>query len=379
MARIIPRLFRDDRTKVPGTLLSSSSQDPAFPDRRILDELRTRIWQSLPGWNVVAGVNDSIDIVDPVDGAVVAILTPGNYATGAARAAEAQTQINAVVTGTPYIVTFDAILFEFTIARTSLTFSALWDTGPNTTSSAGPDMGFDATDDVGLGTYTSDNPVQHSAEWLQFDLGAATLVEAVFSLQDNLAPGGTIKIQGNSTSSFLTPAFEATLIDGDANDPTKRLTFISETFQYWRFLIEDQANAAGFSQLGAAALGPFETFERAFALNVDDGVENLSIITSADEGDIFTDIKPQREVFQYRFREVSDADRDQWLAVRRQLTVGRHFFYARDPLNFPLTETRYGYIRQPGISIRYNRSFTFEGAPPERFWDIDFPFSEAVQ
>ena len=78
--------------------------------------------------------------------------------TGTAHAAMVASQLNAAGgLANSYVSSFDDATGLFTIATSpGANFDLIWSTAPN---SVGPDMGFDATDDTGAQTYTSDSAV----------------------------------------------------------------------------------------------------------------------------------------------------------------------------------------------------------------------------
>ncbi len=385
MALITPRAYWDNLVKRSSALLSASSSDPSFPVKRVVDNRRSKVWRSKLGWNIVAGVNDSIDFTESVSGAAVAVLTPGNYVTGADLAAEIEAAINAAATDNTYTVTYSAVTRKFTIAR-SVGVAGIdlnWSTGPNSADTAGEDIGFDVSaDDTGATSYTSDVPVQMSSEWIEIDLLTPFSADAVIVLETNLTSSGTIRIQGNATNDFSAPSFDATLTGGDPDDPSKLLDFFAaaETHRFWRLFFEDRDNQQGFMQLGAVFLGPKTEFTRCYALNLPEARQELSTVVTGDHGAIYSDVRPTRREWAFAFRETDDSDKDKWENIANRVRVGDHLFYALDPLNKPLTHTVYGYVRQPGIGFEHIRT---EGVSTTTFpaghWNISFPFSEAVE
>lgn len=106
---------------------------------------------------IVAATNDKIDFTDD-SGTVAATLAAGTYTSGAALATEVQTKMNAVATDT-ITVTWLPLSGRLQISSDgSVTFSLLWNTGVNTATTAGGDLGFVvASDDTGAFLYLADN------------------------------------------------------------------------------------------------------------------------------------------------------------------------------------------------------------------------------
>ena len=110
MPAIVPRLYFDNQAILTATIVTSSSEQDAFPDLRIRDPRRSKTWRSEIGWNIVVGVNDVLDFTEATSGAAQAVLTEGNFANGADMAAEITTQMNAVATDNTYLCTYDVPL-----------------------------------------------------------------------------------------------------------------------------------------------------------------------------------------------------------------------------------------------------------------------------
>ncbi|MGH7166522.1 MAG: hypothetical protein ACREIS_13475 [Nitrospiraceae bacterium] len=382
MALITPRVYHDNLLKRTGAVITSSSQEAAFPKQRVLDPRRSKVWRSKLGFNVQAGINDRLDYNE---GGVDknAVIAPGNYPTGALLAVEVTTAMNAVAVANTYLVTYSSVTRKFTIARATgvATISLEWFTGAFTLDTIGRDLGFDVTaDDTAATSYLGDFAVQMSGEWVRFDLLTALLANAAIVLESNLTGAGTIKAQGNATSDFAAPTFSTTLIGGDPDDGSKYLDFFSaaQTFRHWRILVEDRDNPAGFAQLGVAFIGPLVTFDRCYALNLPEARQELSEIVKADQGAIYTDVKPARREWAFSFRETTDPDKAKWEDIAQARHIGDHLFYALDPLNKPLTHTVYGYIRPPGISFEHIRSDVEALTAPLGHWNVSFPFSEDI-
>lgn len=391
MSLITPRAYWDNLSRQSGVLITASSQDPAFPVARVLDQRRSKTWRSQLGFNIVAGVNDALDFTEGITGAKVAFIPAGNYATGFELALEVEIQINLVATDNTYAFKYSSVTRRFTLTRlVGLNDIDLnWSTGPNAADTIGEDVGFDvSTDDTGASLYVGDNTVQMSAEWVLIDLITAQGVDAAIALLGAksedvavLSSSGVLTIQGNATDDFSSPTFEAILSDGDVKDVSKLLDFFAatETFRFWRFFFEDRDNQAGFMQMGAAWIGPKTEFDRCYALNLAEARRELSRITQGDHGSIFTDVKPTRREWSFAFRETTDVDKDRWEDIADRVKVGDHMFYSLDPLNKPLTHTVYGYVRTPGISFEHIRSEDVgPTTTPQGQWNISFPFSEAI-
>lgn len=379
MAAITPRVYQDNLAILTATVLTPSSEQPAFPVARVRDSRRSKTWRSLDGFVIQLGVNDVLDFNDGSDRA--ATITPGNYLTGAALATEVDTQMDAV-SGTTFTDTYTGA-DKFSVVEDSgaVPVTLKWATGANAARSIGATLGFDTSADDVSGapaSFLSDNAVQKSVASVVVDLGSAQAVEAAVALETGVSGSGALKVQGNATSDFSSPSFETTLVAGDPRDTSKYLDFFAaETYRYWRFLWDD-ADDPDFSEAGVLFLGPKIEFERAYDLNLKEGRRVLSAITEADQGAIFTDVKPHPREWMFVFKDTSDADNAKWEDIEEAVRIGQHLFYATDPLNNPLTDTVYGFVRKPGIQFTRLRTFTDPSAAPVGAHTITFPFSEAT-
>ncbi len=390
MPAIAPRLLFENRLRISGSLLAASSEEVDKPGSRIRDPRRSKVWRSRTGWNIVAGVNDKLDLDEGTSGLAQATIPEGNFASGALMAATVELALNAVAVDNTYLVTYAGGTRFFDVARNvgADTFELPWLTGPGTLATIGDDLGYDTSaDDTGALNYTSDFPTRKSAEVVTLDFLTPVTVQAVALLESNalLASGDVVTVQGDAVGDFVAPGFSQALVDGDPLDTTKLLAFFAavETFRFWRFLIEDRDNPNGFSQIGTSFVGPFTTFNRVYGLGLPERREQLSVITRAEQGAIYTDVKPDPREYGFDFEHTDNPDREKWEEIRRAVKVGQHIFYAMDPLNLPLVQTLYGYVRPPGIQLARNFTFTDPGVPsvpgvPESDWGVQFPFSEAI-
>jgi hypothetical protein len=360
------RIFHDNLVQASGTVLSASSEDPSFPAVAILDQLRSETWRSKPGYNVVAGRNDKLDLTEATTGDAVATLTPGNYATPAQYAAEVETQINAAATDNTYTVTYDAGTKLFTIARAtgSDAFGLEWSTGASAATSCGPDLGFDVSaDDTGATFYAGDAASYHSREWLKVDLGSAMAVRAGIVIDHNAGSGGTFTLRGNATDAWDAPSFSQAL----AGDAEIRIDVFSadESYHYWELLIDDVANPDGFSEVGIWFAGPGVFPTHSYTHDLGLNPFELSSIDAAEGGAHYQDQKPRRDVWSVSWTDEEEADKDVLEAWAEATPVGTCFFFS-----FTATETDTRYVFRPS-------AMAF-GLTADRYWNISQALAEAL-
>ena len=85
-----------------------------------------------------------------------------------------------------------------------------------------------------------------------FDALTAVKVDSVVIANHNITSGGTYKIQGNATDSWVAPTVDETITFASGN-MTKQFT--GGTLRYWRISIVNATNPDGFISIGRAWLG----------------------------------------------------------------------------------------------------------------------------
>lgn len=91
-----------------------------------------------------------------------------------------------------------------------------------------------------------------TTEWIKFDLGSAKSIKGVFILAHNITSGATIKIQANTSDSWTSPAVDQTLTYD--NETIYYLFSSAQSYQYWRFYVEDSGNSDGYIEIGRIEL-----------------------------------------------------------------------------------------------------------------------------
>lgn len=93
--------------------------------------------------------------------------------------------------------------------------------------------------------------VGDSAEWIKFTFTSAVAMTHFVILNHNFESGATVKLQGNSSDSWATPAVDRTqTISSVIYD-----SFTSASYQYWRVYMDHSASTAGYFSLSKIFLG----------------------------------------------------------------------------------------------------------------------------
>ncbi len=328
------RIIFQSFTGLSGSILSASSEDPAFPVRRLRDASPSALWRSKLGWNITASFNDRLDFTEGTTGAAVALIAVGNYATGTLMAAQIQTAINAAKTDNTYTCTFNTTTGIFTIARDVGTDTIDLDfaTGPNIARSVHLDLGYASTDFTGATSYVAANAAWHSREWVKVQTQTAVNGTVALAANHNLAAAGTVTVQGNATDTWGSPTTDEELNVSTTEPMPLDFKFITEqTLVYWRLVFADVANQEGFTECGVFHISNYIEPGYDFAIKWKEGREELSDVEFADQGASYVNEKPTRKVWPLTWPALTPSEKQQFDVWMDFVKLGRPFFFAFDP------------------------------------------------
>ena len=212
---------------------------------------------SLPGdafrwgglFRILAGGVSDCDVIEWTDvglGARSATLTAGDY-TGATLAAHIEARMDASPSSDNYSVTYSATTGKFTIS-TGGNFVLKWQSGSAEVGRLATILGFDnAANDSGAATYTSDNVVVHSEEYLQVDMGASVTPQAAFFMGNFLSASASVKIYAHSSNAITGVGNGVSYRTKLATTATLLKTLTATT----DFLFSDEDDFASWTHSGA--------------------------------------------------------------------------------------------------------------------------------
>lgn len=90
---------------------------------------------------------------------------------------------------------------------------------------------------------------------LTIDLGSAQTPTAALLQRHNLTPSATVKLQGNSSNVWTSPAFDYTF--ATITDALIYYFTAAETYQYWRWDFSDATNPDGYIEIALMFLGSY--------------------------------------------------------------------------------------------------------------------------
>lgn len=286
-----PNYFSSERYST----LTASSAATGFAVTNLEGTVRrSKVWRSAGYFNVTSS-NNVIRFRDASGGADKdATIAVAEYTTDAAflaavdAAMEAAGLANYTVTrsSTTKKLTFTSDLsggasaFELRCADAAFTARTL--------------LGFEAVNTSGSGSYTTDNVRIHTDEFVMLDLGVAFNPKAfaLFGPRNEplrISQTATVKIQGNATNSWTSPAYSTTLTHTDFGMAVHSATGLHTTgLRYWRVHIQDVDNARGYIEISSLLLGDTLTLTQGcpqFPLDVNE--IDLSKVTRTMSGSSF--------------------------------------------------------------------------------------------
>lgn len=89
-------------------------------------------------------------------------------------------------------------------------------------------------------------------QYIIIDMGAAVTCTYVAVLQHNFTSGATVKIQANSSNSWITPPLDVTITT--ISDEIVQ-SFTSSNYRYWRLTMDDASNPDTYLSVGYLYLG----------------------------------------------------------------------------------------------------------------------------
>lgn len=343
--------------------LSHSSEEAGLTAENIQSIFRTKKWRSDSGWNIVAGVNDKIDITEGVTGDAIATLTTGNYATPALMATEVQTKVDAAATDNTWTCTYNSGTRKFTIGHDEVETGGIeWNTGASAATSAGEDLGYDTSaDDTGGGSYVSDNVCRCSREWIGIDIAAATQCKKCSIVSHNFSSSAVVTLYRHNADDISA----ATAVDTITYDADFMILTFDATFQYWWIHVDDIDNSDSYIEIGRAFLGDFDVMTRALAGALTFSPVDPSIPSFSQEGAVGKNLKDQFFQASIDLTLMLEADRDLLLTIYNRVGAYGHMFVRLDPGETTFSQPRLGGMYC--FFLNRNPKFEFE---PREFWSV---------
>jgi hypothetical protein len=337
-----------------------SSQASATPATNVLAKTRrTKTWRSAGYWNITSS-NNVIKFKDSGGGSTLtATIAVAEYLTDATFLAAVKAAFQAAGANT-YTLSRDATSNKIKIASNGAAFQLLC---TNVGFTAATILGFStASDRTGALTYTADVLKIHTSEWLRWDLGTASNVQAfvLIGLQNEgiqLSSSAVITLKGNATDTWAAPSYSQVLTwNEDAIGVFNTTGLYTGGLRYWRLEIVDASNADGYVEISNIYLG--EIYEPTQGMvNFPLAVEfiDLTKADASETGVMFANVIQQTAIYNLNWFGLTKTEFEVLTQFIKDHGVGYPFFISLDPNSV--------YSSSAGKWIKYCR---FNVAPKAR-------------
>jgi hypothetical protein len=337
------KFFLDNRFFDSSLVYLPSSEEAQLPAEHLRDQLAQAIWQTQGPW-VITEHNRYIDFNRA--GVKVATIALGTYTTGTLMAAAVVAALVAADGGPTWACDYNvAAANKFRIRDSGgvpANFILLWNTGANKYRSVGICMGFDVSaDTANTTTHTAANVSYQSRHFLVVHQSDGSAIDADHAIlfQHNLTIFGApatrseATLQGNATNAWSAPTFSESW---DLNvvptpDPALLTFSASQSFEFYRFILDDVQNPDGFNYVGIVylgeAFGPSVCCSESLAFTQED----FSQLADSISGAGFTSGEPDRENFPIEYSDIPDGGSDEsTIDLLCSQPVGVNFFFQFD-------------------------------------------------
>lgn len=291
------RLIGYNYTQQTPTEITASSSNVNYPVSNIKHEHRAKEWRSNVYGNFeITLANNKINFKESAMGAeLTATVAVGNYTNLTLQAAIKESM--ELVGSSTYTVSYSQTTGLWTISSDGSYLSLLNSSGTNQANSLLKQcLGFANTDRTGSLSYTGANIAIHTSEYILMDLVTTESINSVVLLwakEDGikLSNNAVIKIQANATNEWSSPAVNQTMTINNTYELSSHYFTASQTYRYWRLLIQDPTNVNLYVNVGVIVLGEAEVVD-----NPDNGfiytLTDTSKATTTDFGHEYVDKYP---------------------------------------------------------------------------------------
>lgn len=329
-----PNYFNDERYAA----LSASSASSSYPVTNLIGNTRrSKVWQSAGYW-VVTSANKVIYFRDASGGAdKSATIAEGTYTTTTTFLAAVDTALEAAGLAN-YTATLDSNFKIVLTSDLSGGATAFELRGDSASFTARDMMGFSASHLTGASTYTATEVRCHTEEFILIDLGSAFNPKAfaLFGPRNEslrISSTATIKLQGNATNVWTSPAYETTLTWSEyAIWKTGATGIHTSALRYWRVSIVDRDNARGYIEISHLFLGDIVTLATGaaqFPLQIED-IE-ASMKESTIGGGSFTSFYGKTSGVSIQWQFLTKSEMESFRDMVADIGVGYPFVIVLDP------------------------------------------------
>lgn len=316
-----------------------SSELAVAPVTNLYDRVRrTKVWRTAGYFEVttsnraivlqeVAGVNQTVNIAT------------GTYATDALFLAAVKAALDGAAGSATYTVSRDTTSKKIVITSNGgggAIFRLMVTNGSFTADNL---LGFDdTTDKTGALTYTADNIRIHTSEWIRWDLGTATNIQA-FAIIGPRASGlgissqAVVTLQGNTTDTWTAPQYTEQLTYNEFCMAKLNADGIeSGGLRYWRLQIVDYTNPLGYVEIASAFLGELlEPEEGCVNFPLRFKYIDFSRVDQSEWGNKSADVKQETMEVSLEWQYVDKASKEEMEEMVGIYKTAYPFWVALDP------------------------------------------------
>jgi hypothetical protein len=191
-----------------------------------------------------------------------------------------------------------------------------------------------------------------NSENVVIDLGQAQAVKAFALINHNLTQNAFIKIQGNSSDSWESPAVDESL---NWHEDIIIKFFSGGSYQYWRLVVQDANNPDEYLEFGRLYLGDYFEPSKNFVYGWEYGLVDPSEIEESEGGQEFVDIKEQYRIIKVAFTDgspLTDTDMENYEEMLRYCGRRKDLFLSLDYENKPNRWSFYGKFANTDFNFR---------------------------
>lgn len=322
---------------VDGDLLVSqtySSQLIAAPSTNIqFGSRRSKLWRTQGYWNITSS-NNTIKFKDS-GGTLTATIAVAEYLTDATFLAAVDVALEAAG-GNDYTVTRDTSTNKIKLTSNGAAFQLLLS---NVGFTAKNILGFTTGSDLtGALTYTADTLKIHTSEWIRWDLGVASLPQAVAIIGARnegiqLSSDAVVTLMGSSTDAWTSPEYiqvldwhEDCIFLGDSDG------LHTSGLRYWRIEIVDASNPDGYLELSKIYLGEtYSPTQGSINFPFDSNFVDYSRAEPSQTGVNFVDVNQQSQEYDCKWYGLTKTEQEELNDFVVAVGLVYPFFICLDP------------------------------------------------
>lgn len=351
MARTV-RIPYNNLVQASATVLVPSSEETSLPRSALTRQGLGDKWRSKTGWTIVTGDNDTIDFNR--GGVKQATIAAGTYATGSALAAAIVTALEAADATPVWACDYNVAATDKFRISSDLAFVLLFGSGATVdTKSVHFDIGFAQADTASATSHTAGSVSYQSQHALHVDLGSAQAGTVIIARGHNFSAAASIEPSA-STATTVGAGFRSSLdLSTTMSGTDPRIKFISSlTKRYWRLVIRDVQNTAGYVELAIWFVGTYSQPSTPESVIWSKEYEQLSETYIAIGGANTQARRSRRAVYQLQWRTNATADVTIFEDLDSAMPAGHNFFISFDAEDNPTTSTVYGFLREGLVEQR---------------------------